>query len=249
VTGLIFFLLFLLMNSFQPIVKHNKAILIIRFRAFVHGEPLVLNKKYRNPFGETFEISRFRFYAGKITPVHADSNLKTKLPPLYHLIDLSDSSSTEIKLIVGAGVYSGIQFQLGVDSADQNRGAQSGVLDPARGMYWTWNSGYLSFKIEGFSPVSKQPAHVIAYHIGGYRYPYNTVWQIRLDTTNDEPFRITGDMQTGIEVAIELDNFFESRNPLHINEISSCTTPGDQAQKISENFSGTFAGLTITPHP
>ncbi len=223
--------------------------LIIHFRAFNHGEPLQLNKKYRNPFGETFEISRFRFYAGKLAPVHADSKLDANISPEYHLIDFSDSSGSEIKLPVSRGIYTGIQFQLGVDSVDQTRGAQSGALDPAKGMFWTWNSGYMSFKIEGYSPVSNQPAHVIAYHIGGYKYPYNTVWQIRLDTTNDEPFRITGENKIDIEVAIELDNFFDNRNPLHINEISSCTTPGEQAQKISENFTGTFAGLTITPNP
>jgi len=223
--------------------------LIIHFRAFNHGEPLQLNKKYSNPFGETFEISRFRFYAGKLAPVHADSNLKATISPAYHLIDFSDSSSDEIKLPVSRGVYSGIQFQLGVDSVDQTRGAQSGPLDPAKGMFWTWNSGYMSFKIEGCSPASSQPAHVIAYHIGGYRYPFNTVWQIRLDTTNDEPFRITGENKIDIEVAIELDNFFDGRNPLHIHEISSCNTPGELAQKISENFTGTFAGLTVTPNP
>jgi len=247
--GIPFVALLLLVFGFQKNPGVQGTTLIIQFRVFIHGEPLLLNKKYKNPFGETFEISRFRFYAGKIAPVYADTTLKINISPAYHLIDFSDSASTAIKLSAPAGTYSGIQFQLGVDSIDQYRGAQSGDLDPIKGMFWTWNSGYLSFKIEGYSPVSNQPAQVIAYHIGGFRYPYNTVWKIRLDSTNDVPFQVSGENKITIEVAMELDNFFDSTNPLHINEISSCTTPGLLAEKISENFTGIFAGLTIRNYP
>ena len=241
-------LLFILMtSSFHRAVKESDALLILRFRAYVNGEPLELNKKYKNPFGETFEISRFRFYAGKIAPIYLDTEPKINISS-YHLVDFSDSSSTSIDLPETAGTCNGIQFQLGVDSLDQNQGAQTGALDPVKGMFWTWNSGYQSFKIEGYSSVSSQPAHVIAYHIGGYRDPYNTVWKIKLNTTNDESFQITAENKITIEVAIDLDSFFDGRNPLHIKEISSCTTPGELARKISENFIGTFTGLTLTPN-
>ncbi len=82
-------------------------------------------------------------------------------------------------------------------------------LDPTKGMFWTWNSGYLSFKIEGYSPVSTQPAHIIAYHIGGYRSAYNTVWKIKLYSTNDDTFRITKKSKMVVEIPIELDYFFD----------------------------------------
>ena len=131
--------------------------LIIRFRAYVHGVPLELNKKYKNPFGESFEISRLRFYVSRIAPVYADSNVKSQERPVYHLVDFSDSASTRMTLPVEPGSCVGIRFLLGVDSLDQIRGAQTGALDPARGMYWTWNSGYQSFKIEGYS-LRIQPA-------------------------------------------------------------------------------------------
>ncbi len=72
--------------------------LTIQFRAYVHGVPLELNKKYQNPFGETFEITRFRFYAGKLAPVYTDANFKSKIPSHYHLIDFSDSATTRIEL-------------------------------------------------------------------------------------------------------------------------------------------------------
>jgi len=223
--------------------------LIIHFRAYIHGEPLQLNKKYKNPFGEIFSISRFRFYAGSIAPVYADAGFKNSMTPAYHLIDFSDSASTCIEIPSAAGACNGIQFQLGVDSADQGRGAQTGALDPAKGMFWTWNSGYQSFKIEGYSPLSAQPAHTIAYHIGGYRSPYSTVWKIRIYTTDDELFRITKENKIIVEIPIELDYFFDGPAPLHIKEIPACTTAGALARKISENFIGTFTGLTLYQNP
>ncbi len=258
IKGMVFTILLSIMTfSFQISGKGPEATLSIYFRAYVHGEPLQLNKKYKNPFGETFEISRFRFYAGKIEPVYSDAALNTSDFTLYHvnssaayhLIDFSDSASTRIELPVTAGVCNGIQFQLGIDSIDQSQGAQTGALDPAKGMFWTWNSGYQSFKIEGFSPVSSQPAHLIAYHIGGYRYPYNTVWKIKLNTTNNEVFRLTKGKKSTIEIPLDLDYLFDGPTPLFIKENPACTTAGELARKVSENFIGTFTGLTLNPDP
>jgi hypothetical protein len=246
--GILFiFMIFLVSGSFQN--RAADSTLIIQFRVYVHNEPFQLNKKYFNPFGETYEISRFRFYAGDIAPVYSDTRRKTNISKTYHLIDFSDSSSTRIEVPVSAGDCNGIQFLLGVDSVDQTRGAQTGALDPAKGMFWTWNSGYQSFKIEGTSAYSAQPAHMIAYHIGGYRYAYNTVWKIKLYSTNEEPFRITKENKIIVEVGVDLDYFFDGQTPLHIREIPSCTAPGDLARKISENFIGTFTGLTISSMP
>jgi hypothetical protein len=248
VRGFAFSLLLIgVMGSFQK--KEMDSTIVIQFRAYVHGVPLELNKKYLNPFGETFEITRFRFYTGKLAPAYTDASIKPKISSPYHLIDFSDSSTTRIELPAIAGNCHGIQLQIGVDSMDQNRGAQSGALDPAKGMFWTWNSGYINFKIEGNSPVSTQPSHLFEYHIGGYRNDNNTVWKIKLYNTNDESFLITKENKVIIEVGIDLDYLFDGPTPLRIKEVSSCMMPGELARKISENFIGTFTGLTIFPNP
>jgi hypothetical protein len=242
-----FLFLLLAMGSFQK--KEMDSTLVIQFRAYVHGSPLELNKKYLNPFGEAFEVTRFRFYTGKIAPAYIDASLKAKITSPYHLIDFSDSNSTRIELPVAAGNCHGIQLQIGVDSIDQSRGAQTGALDPAKGMFWTWNSGYINFKIEGNSPLSTQPSHLFEYHIGGYRNDNNTVWKIKLFSTNDESFLITKENKIVIEVGLDLDYLFDGPTPLRIRETSSCMMPGELARKISENFIGTFTGLTISPNP
>jgi hypothetical protein len=240
-------LILLMTGSFQK--KEMDSTLVIQFRAYVHGVPLQLNKKYLNPFGESFEISRFRFYTGKFAPLYTNEGFKSKISSRYQLVDFSDSSSTRIELPVTAGLCNGIQLQLGVDSADQSMGAQTGALDPVKGMFWTWNSGYINLKIEGNSPLSKQPSHIFAYHIGGYRSNNNTVWKIKLYSTNDESFQISKENNIVIEVGMDLDYLFDGPTPLHINETPSCTMPGAMARNISENFIGTFTGLTISPNP
>jgi hypothetical protein len=246
--GILFVLsIMILVMSFQK--KEMSSSLIIQFRVYANAEPLQLNRKYKNPFGETFEISRFRFYAGKIKPIYTEPTYRKNNPSPYHLIDFSDSTSTRFEIPVPAGDFNGVEFTLGIDSADQGSGAQTGALDPARGMFWTWNSGYQTFKIEGYSPASTQPAHVFAYHIGGYRTPYNTVWNLKLGTTNDEVYHVSSENKMIVEIPLELDYFFKGSIPLQIKKTPTCTTPGELARKISENFIGTFTGLTLIPIP
>lgn len=260
----IIFLCFVLFNSFQnrsgqpspdpakalvadPCTPAGHPTLILQFRIYVHGQPLELNKKYRNPYGEIFEMTRMRFYAGQISPVYIEPVKKIDPLPSYYLIDLSDSSSCRLEIPVLPGSFHSLQFQLGIDSADQTRGAQTGPLDPIKGMFWTWNSGYLTVKMEGISESSGQPAHLMAYHIGGYRDPYSTIWKILL--SQDEIIRLPETGNTTLEIPIELDYFFNGAQPIHIKDIADCTTPGDLARKIAENFAGSFTGFTHISNP
>src|SRR6185312_7848079 len=131
------------------------------------------------------------FYAGKMSPALDDhAAMKTFPDGTYHLIDFSDSASTTVPLRVPEGVYDEIHFLLGVDSIEQTGGAQTGALDPARGMFWTWNTGYLSLKLEGTSPDSKEPFHAFSYHIGGYRFPNRAIWRMKIATRSDQQFRV-----------------------------------------------------------
>jgi len=220
--------------------------LILHFKATVHGQPLLLHQDYTNPFGETFRPDIFRFYAGKISPALNDrAAMKEFADGAYHLIDFSATASTTVSLRVPEGVYNEIHFLLGVDSIDQTSGAQTGALDPARGMFWTWNTGYLSFKIEGTSPDSKEPAHGFSYHIGGYRSPNSTVWRMKIATRSDQQFRVERSGTTNLVIPIELDYFFDGLTPIHIRNTAACTSPGDTARLISGNFTGAFTGIEI----
>jgi hypothetical protein len=224
--------------------------LVLHFKATVHGQPLRLHQHYTNPFGETFRPDMFRFYAGKIRPALKNNPAKKKYPEgTYHLIDFADAAATTVRLRVPEGVYDEIHFLLGVDSIDQTSGAQSGALDPVRGMFWTWNTGYLSLKIEGTSPDSREPFHAFSYHIGGYRLPNRAISDIRIGTDNGQKFRVSKENITDLTIFIELDDFFEGAMPLHIRNTPACTTPGDTAVRILQNFAKAFTGIQTPGSP
>lgn len=74
------------------------------------------------------------------------------------LVKESDKASQTVKLNdVPAADYVSLTYTVGVDSAKSvaDVSKRTGVLDPASygtdNMYWSWNSGYIFFKMEGNS--------------------------------------------------------------------------------------------------
>jgi hypothetical protein len=61
-----------------------------------------------------------------------------------------------------------MEFMIGVDSARNNSGAQTGALDPTNGMFWSWSTGYIMAKFEGTSAQSPAAANALKFHIGGF---------------------------------------------------------------------------------
>jgi hypothetical protein len=228
-------------NHFDYSLK-QKANLVVHFKAVVNGEPLVIKKNYSNTFHEPFTIEKFRFYVGKISLRHTGTNSQTPVSEdNYFLLDFSDSSTTSIQLSVEPDQYSEILFLLGVDSLHNVSGAQSGALDPLRGMFWTWNSGYIMLKLEGSSPLSNQPGHAFAYHIGGYREPNNAAKYIHIPFGSGQELTIGSGKINELTIITDISKFFSEPNPLRIKEIPVCTTPGSLAKSISENYASMFS--------
>ena len=124
---------------------------------------------YINPAGEAFSISRFRYFLSNFALLTADDKY-IPLPVNYYLVDDSKPDSKTISIPgIPAGTYKGIRFLLGVDSARNVSGPQSGALAVESGMFWTWNSGYIMAQLEGHSPVIKSPTREFVFHIGGYK--------------------------------------------------------------------------------
>jgi hypothetical protein len=73
-----------------------------------------------------------------------------------------------------------IQFSIGIDSLTNVSGAMGGDLDPVNGMYWSWQSGYINFKVEGNSEKSGAVHKDFQFHIGGYLKPFETLQTVIL---------------------------------------------------------------------
>jgi hypothetical protein len=210
----------------------------IRFHPMINGTPFTLNTAYTNPFGEPFTASAFKFYTGLFTfRKEGGTEVAAEGEP-YYLIDASDQASMTISATIRAGIYDGISFLLGVDSARNVSGVQSGALDPARGMFWTWNSGYIYIKMEGTSPVSTLVNNVFEYHVGGFRWPNSAI------RTFAAASDIAGEWQLGegrelvVDVAVDIEHLFNHSIPVRISEKPVCMSPGELARDISANFAG-----------
>ena len=121
----------------------------------------------------------------------------------YHLVDFSDSNSLRIeaKDLEKRDIKS-IQFQLGIDSVTNVSGAFGGALDPTKGMYWSWQSGYINFKIEG----RVQDENYIL-HLGGYSSPYKSVQQVILPVVHQsDEFKIVLPLNELFKKVIPQDN-------------------------------------------
>jgi hypothetical protein len=209
--------------------------LVIHVNFKANGRPLILNdSSYTNVFGEKYSISRLKFYMSHIS-LKNESGISASED-----IALVDASTNQVvNLNLAPGQYDQLQFLLGVDSALNCSGAQSGALDPLNGMFWTWNTGYIFFKMEGYSPASTADQQRIEQHIGGYRSPYNAARNILL--TLPQKLLLEKKVEKHIYVELNLDKFFNAVNPWKLSDKSMLMSPGPEAMKAADNFLGMFS--------
>ena len=148
----------------------------LRFVPQLAGYPLVLNGPMVLGDDLPITVTAFRFYAGHFTyHRHGEWLLASNE---YRLVDAADTASLSIDLGPATATSDSISFLLGVDSLTNVSGAFGGDLDPIKGMYWTWNSGYINLKLEGSSPASPYPSHAFELHLGGYLPPFPTAQRV-----------------------------------------------------------------------
>lgn len=218
----------------------------IRFDPVVDGHALQFGSTYTNFFGESYTVKTFKYYISQIDLADAGGTLYKTDRANYYLVNEADSASAVIVLNPPVHDYSQLAFVIGVDSAKNVSGAQTGALDPANGMFWTWNSGYIMAKLEGSSPLSGAPDNRIEYHIGGFKEPYNVARRVvlPLSSVQHAPF-LAGSVNT-ITVTANVNAWFHDPFQLRIAKTPVWMTPGDTAKHIAENYARMFAVTNIS---
>ncbi|HUP11313.1 MAG TPA: MbnP family protein [Niastella sp.] len=222
-----------------PEKEHN---LIIKFLpvATYDSVPLVLGKSYKNNFKEEYTPTAFKFYVHNFVMTNIDSGKTFKLAQdKYYLVDFADSASTEIKIAIAPYVYNRLFITIGVDSARNVSGAQTDALDPANGMFWTWNTGYIMAKLEGTSPKSPQ-AGKFEYHIGGFSGSESVIKTIELlfPYTNNLDLKPGG--ESHMFITCDANDWFWNPWDIKIADNPVITTPGLLAKQVAENYAKMF---------
>ena len=230
-------------NTGTPENEYN---LVLHFKPVADAVPLKFDSSYLNKHNETYEVSAFKFYISAIALVNTNSNISYKLKKEeYYLVDFSDTLSTVLKLKAVPFTYNSISLTIGVDSIHNVSGAQSGALDPAKGMFWTWNSGYIMAKLEGRSQQSNQPGKKFEYHIGGFKGPENAIRRLTLFYPFAMELNVSDSTISNMTITANSNAWFYNPNEIKISDNPVCTTPGVMAKNISENYSKMFTVVEI----
>ena len=152
----------------------------ISIKPLFNTAPLQLNYPYILPSKDSVRIETLKFYLSNIE-LYQEEKLVWQATESFHLVDFSKPNSLLIPFKITAPIdYNYIQFNLGIDSTTNSRGVMEGDLDPMFGMYWTWQSGYINFKLEGNSLLGDTYKNQFQYHLGGYQNEIKAVQSVRL---------------------------------------------------------------------
>lgn len=209
----------------------------VSFSNWVDVTPLTLGPpyQYRNVNNDSFYISTFKYYISNISFTDANNNTWSETES-YHLINAADPASLEFTINgIPAGDYVSMRFMIGVDSARNCSGAQTGALDPANDMFWTWNTGYIMAKLEGKSPASTASAHNISFHIAGYSGANATQRWVTLPfgSTNAH---VTAGASPLVKLSTNVQEWFNPPSTINFATTNSVASTGAQAVMFADNY-------------
>ena len=138
----------------------------IKFINQIAGNPIVQSTTYyTNAAGNEFNVDLLKYYVTNVVLVNKNGtevSLKN-----YDLIDAFNSAFSTVEATnIPNGEYTSMRFKLGVDKDRNHSGAQDGDLDPMYNMIWSWATGYIFFKHEGYFKDSNGVTVGLALHLG-----------------------------------------------------------------------------------
>ena len=241
----LFFVLFLIICSFFTVIlkaqtqNKNKPTIKITFINKLNNQPVTLDSiLYTNCWKENFTINKLKYYISNISLQTADKKIN-KEKNSYHLINEENAGSKSLELSIAPDKYETISFLIGVDSLKNVSGAQTDALDPLRGLFWTWNSGYIMFKLEGTSSQSTMVNNKMEYHIGGFAGVNNVLRTVKLNF-KESPIILTKQKITEIIIHVDIDKIWSAPNKITIAQTPVCTIPGALAASIADNYVKAF---------
>ncbi len=194
-----------------------------------------LNTNYVNGSGETIKFTKLKYYISNIQLLKSGNESWAETES-YHLVDASNPSSISIVLSnVAGGEYTGIKFLIGVDSTRNVSGAQTGALDPANDMFWSWSTGYIFFKAEGTSPQS--PSNSFTYHIGGFTGPNKGLRWVTLNF-GSTTLKVNSNNENMIHLKANLKKLFDGSNyTLSVANTNNVMMVSPVSANIANNYS------------
>lgn len=239
-------------------VGSSGSTLVLEFDNVVGTSNLVLNtsnQPYTNSHEEAFNVTWLTYYVSNIKLKREDGTvyedkIKSDGSAGYYLINEADAESHEITLKnIPAGNYTEVTFTIGVDASQVDQGAQTGALDPANGLFWSWNSGYIFMAIEGTSPVCTEEGNAFAYHVGGYKEDpendnlINNIKTFTLSFKGDSA-PVKASHEPKVHIIFDVLKFFNGTGA----DISFASNAARHTPKSCEDIAGNIEGAFVVDH-
>ncbi len=179
---------------------------------------------------DSLQVTSLKYYVSNIQLKKADGTWWKEVES-YYLVDGSNPSSMNITIDkVPSGEYVEMRYTLGVDSARNVSGAQTGALSIANGMYWNTEYGYIMTKMEGNSPNS--PTGKYSLHLGGFEGEFNVVTEKSTNFNNEKLAIGTGSPR--LHFLVNVARFWHT-NP-GVSTLNVIELPGAQAKQAAKDF-------------
>lgn len=178
---------------------------------------------------DSIQITSFKFYVSQLELINGTKTVWIEKGS-FHLIDAFDKKTLVLSFPSDI-TFTKIKFQLGIDSLTNVLGAMGGDLDPTKGMYWTWQSGYINFKLEGNSNLCKTRHNEFQFHLGGYQQPFDCLQTVFI------PMKSSSSITLDMDVAKFLKDL--SLSQLH-HIMSPSKEAVDLSEKIIESFTTSY---------
>lgn len=192
---------------------------------------------YTTSQGEEFTPSLLRYYISNIQLEKMDGTRWSE-EESYHLINHGDDATKSITLSgVPTGEYHKVHFMVGVDSLRNVSGAQEGALSPPNGMFWSWNTGYIFFKVEGETDANEEN---VIFHIGGFSGDNNAI-QLFDQHVHDPMLMVDGESVPKVKVQLDVAQLFGGSTAVNLDDMHKVHMPGAMAKKLSDNFINGFS--------
>lgn len=211
-----------IMGNGKGLLAQNTKTITLHFAPIINNTSLTLGQDYpiaseKNPItftGFKCYVSHFAFCK--------EQQVVYLEPTEAYLLDYSDARSLTRTIVLPSAIeFDEIKFYLGIDDKTNDIGISGGDLDPTKGMYWTWQTGYINMKLEGNCKSIPLADHTFQFHLGGFIAPFSSFQTITLKT----PYK------SDCTVAIELNAFISKIN---LAETHTIMSPGEQAVTLSK---------------
>jgi hypothetical protein len=225
----------------------TRAPLTIEFDNIVGGQNLQLNTgTYTNASGEDFKVTTLKYYVSNIKLTKTDGSVYT-VPQDSSYFLIQEGGNDEAAINLPEGDYKTLTFTLGVDSlrSTKDLSQRTGALDPTTSdMYWSWNSGYIFFKMEGtssFAPASGQNKYY--YHIGGFggysSVTINNIKTITLDLTTGGIAKVRSGRTPNLHLMADISKMFTGTTNVSI-AANSMVMFSNYSVNIANNYASMF---------